>query len=308
MSRGWVTARRWALVLLFFGILLRPGYGDLPATAQVADLEVLVVVDRTRSMAALDGTGGRPRIEDAQRDLRALTEALPEARFALVTFGNHNDYVVPFTTDVGAFTDAVEHLRLEPAASGSGSRADRALEVIDAVLWSADQQHPERRRVVVYVGDGENTLEVRQKSFKGIGESIDGGVVLGYGTVTGARMPVSDDLSVTDEWVYDPLSASDALSHADPDNLQSIADQMGADFVPRSDTADGAGAAGIDAIAAELSTVGGTGARSDRPAHELTWLLGLLLLGLVLLELRTWWREMWDARDLLPDDEDGGGS
>lgn len=296
-----VTLRRLVLVLAFLGVLLRPGYGDLPATQEVADLEVLVVVDRTRSMAALDGSAGGPRIEDAQRDVLALVEQLPDARFALVTFGNRNDYAIPFTTDLATFTDAVEGIRLEPAASGSGSRADRVLDVIDAVLWSADQQHPTRRRVVVFVGDGENTIEGRQKSFKPLAAAIDAGVVLGYGTVTGARMPASDDLSVTGNWVYDPLAATDAYSHADPDNLQTIADQMGADFVPRSDAAGG-----MDSVAAELTTAGGAGARSDRPAHDLTWLLGLLVLVLVLFELHTWWREMWDARDLLPDGDTDG--
>lgn len=292
-----VTLRRLLLVLAFVGVLLRPGYGDLPAAQEVADLEVLVVVDRTRSMAALDGSDGGPRIDAAQRDLLELVAELPDARFALVTFGNRNDYAVPFTTDLETFADAVAGIRLEPAASGTGSRADRVLDVMDAVLWSADQQHPDRRRVVVFVGDGENTIEGRQKSFKPIADAIDGGVVLGYGTVTGARMPVSDDLSVTGKWVYDPLAGTDAYSHADPDNLQTIADQMGADFVPRSNVAD------MDAVAAELATVGGAGARSDRPAHDLTWLLGLLVLVLVLFELHGWWREMWDARDLLPDDD-----
>ena len=93
------------LVLALAVILLQPGFGTRAAPSQVADLEVLVVVDRTRSMAALDHQGG-PRVYGVQQDLADLAEALPGARFAMLTFGADVELELPFTSDTTTFGTA----------------------------------------------------------------------------------------------------------------------------------------------------------------------------------------------------------
>ncbi|NHA00442.1 hypothetical protein G5V59_11245 [Nocardioides sp. W3-2-3] len=63
-----VVVRRVAIALTFVIILLRPGVGQADVTTQLSDIDVLVVVDRTRSMAALDYAGNKPRIEGVRDD------------------------------------------------------------------------------------------------------------------------------------------------------------------------------------------------------------------------------------------------
>jgi Ca-activated chloride channel family protein len=289
------VARRVAIVLAFVAVLLRPGVGHTEVPTQLSDLDVLVVVDRTRSMAALDYDGREPRIIGAKADLKALAEELPGARFGMLAFGADARLLMPFTTDTSAFDAAVETLYLEAPTDGSGSRADRPVPELQEVLERAAEQSPDRRRIVVYVGDGEDTGSAAQEAghdFGDVKHLIAGGAVLGYGTEQGGPMPQSDDFDTSLGYLRDPATDDTAISHADLPHLDRIARQLGVPFDHR--TAPGGLRKIADAFAASYSD--GHGGR-DRPAqHELTWLAGLVLLGLVLVELRAGWRAVWRAR------------
>jgi len=293
VSTAVVLARRVGIVLLLVVILLQPGFGTRAAPSQVADIEVLVVVDRTRSMAALDYQGG-PRIYGAQRDLADLADALPSARFALLTYGTDAELELPFTSDATTFGTAIDTLRLEGPFDGSGSLADRPLDTMQAILERADEQHPDRRRMVVFVGDGENTADGDQRSYEDLEDLVDGGIVLGYGTDEGAKMPEADDLSTEDGFVYDQDTGEDAISRIDEDNLKTIADELAIDYAHRTEPG------GMDAIADDFEASYAFDEGEGAPAkHDLTWVFGLLLLGLVLVELRSWWRALWTSHTTL---------
>ena len=296
-----LVARRVGIVVLLLVIFLQPGFGSRAVPTETADIEVLVVVDRTRSMAALDYQDG-PRIDGVQQDLTALTDELPGARFALLTFGTDVTLELPFTSDTSAFRTGVETMRLEGPFDGSGSLVDRPLDAMRDILERAEEEHPERRRVVVFVSDGENTADGEQSSFEELDELVDGGVVLGYGTEDGARMPEADDLSTDDGFVYDQETGQDAISRIDEDNLRGVADELGIDYEHR--TAPG----GIPAIAEDFEASYAFDDRDGAPAkHDLTWVFGLLLLALVLLELRSWWQALWTSHTtLLPAGRDRG--
>ena len=291
-----VVARRIAIALTFVIVLLRPGFGQADVAEQVADVDVLVVLDRTRSMAALDHAGREPRLRGVQEDLAALAEELPGARFALLTFGAESRLTLPFTTDVAAFGAAVETIDLERPREGSGSSAGRPVPEIVEVLERADAQQPGRRRVVVFAGDGEDTTtDGEGQSYEDVAELVVGGAVLGYGTTEGAVMPASDDLGDGSGLVEDPATGGDAVSRADPENLEEIASQLDVRFLERT------GPGGIDEVVDSFGASYVNGERGDgRPAaHDLTWLFGLLLLGLVLLELRAGWLAVWRSQDAL---------
>lgn len=300
-----LIARRIGIALTFVIVLLRPGIGDADAPTQLADVDVLVVVDRTRSMAALDFADGQPRINGAKADLAALVDELPGARFGILPFGADARLVLPFTTDVTAFESAVDTIYLEGPQDGDGSRADRPVPELVEVLERAEEQRPERRRIVVYVGDGEDTSDQgSDNSFEDVADLIAGGVVLGYGTEKGAPMPSSDDLGEDGGFVLDPETNQTAISRADLGNLEDIADELGVPFTHR--TSNAGFARVTDTFDASYVDGGGGG---DRPAkHDFTWLFGLVLLGLVLLELRSGWRAAWASRTtLLPPTPKGAG-
>ena len=292
------VVRRVAIVLAFVAVLLRPGVGHTEVPSQLSDLDVLVVVDRTRSMSALDYEGRQPRIIGAKADLKALADELPGARFAMLAFGADARLLMPFTTDTSAFAAAVETLYLEGPTDGDGSRADRPVPELEQVLARAEKQSPDRRRIVVYVGDGEDTSNADGNTdgaghdFSAVRHLIAGGAVLGYGTTQGAPMPQSDDFDTSLGYLRDPKTDEDAISHADLTHLDRIARQLGVAFEHR--TAPGGLRRLVDSFAASYSD--GNGGH-DRPAqHDLTWLAALVLLGLVLIELRAGWRAVWRTR------------
>lgn len=304
MSAALTLARRLAIVLCLAAVLARPGYGEVAAPTQVADLEVLVVVDRTRSMAALDGTvdgvGERPRIEEAQADLEELVAALPGARFGLLTFGFDVQLELPFSRDTAAFTAAVQTLRLESPTGGIGSSVERPRQEMLDVLTRSHQQYPDRRRIVVFVSDGERTADGAPSSMAQVGRLTDDGVVLGYGTTDGATMPVAADLRELDpedpgELVIDPRTSEPAISQADPAALRTLADDLGVPFAARP---GGAGAADMTALAEgfEASYAIEEGDAAARSAHDLTWVAALALFALVLIEVALGWHAAWSAR------------
>lgn len=288
-----VVARRVGIVLAFLAVLARPGIGEAEAPTEVADLEVLVVMDRTRSMAALDHAGNAPRIVGATADLAELAGSLPGARFAVLAFGAESRLVLPFTSDSSAFNAALQTFDLEGPQDGIGSRADRPVPELVEVLERAEEERPDRRRVVVYVGDGEDTGTGADHSFRDVRELAEGGIVLGYGTPEGAVMPVSDDYTTEDGFVRDNTTYDNAISRADLDNLRQIAEELDVPFEHRTT------AGGMEQVAESFEASyleGGEG----RPAeHDLTWLAGLVLLGLVLVELRSAWRALWRAQRTL---------
>lgn len=279
---------RGLMVLAVLGVLVRPGVGTAESQARASDIEMLVVVDRTTSMVAEDHDGGQPRIDGVRRDLRALAESLPGARFSLITFGRIVRTELPFTSDVESFTTAIETLRIEGQFDGDGSSVDKPLEDVLATLERAREQHPDRRRVVVFVSDGENTTsEGEQASFAPVADLSDGGLVLGYGTEEGGRMRIDEG---RDSFVYDSEAGGEARSRIDEENLEQIAGEMDVDYLHRT------GPGGLDAWADSLEAEYTPDGREARAAHELYWVFALLLFALALLELRIGWRGYLVAR------------
>ena len=297
---AWIVVRRagerrwWLLrglmVLLALAIVLRPGLGEQPAEARTSDLEVLVVVDRTLSMSALDWDGGEPRLAGVRSDMRELTEALPGARFSLVTAGRNVRQELPFTSDTTAFLAAVDTVRPEGLFAGAGSRVDRPLDEMTTILEEAADARPDRRRLVVLVTDGENTVDSPQESFAPVAPLVDGGVVLGYGTEEGGKMP-TDYEDTSSGFVYDTQSGADALSRLDADNVATIADQMGVDHLERSRPG------GLDDWAAGVDSRFVDDDEDKAPAkRDLTWVLALALFAVALVELRRDWSGLHAAR------------
>ncbi|MDQ6521964.1 VWA domain-containing protein [Nocardioides sp. LHD-245] len=306
-----VLARRVGIVLLFVVILLRPGFGRADVPTQLADVDVVVVIDRTRSMAALDHpgeSGPEPRITGARADLTALAEALPGARFGMLAFGTDARVVLPFTADSAAFDAAVETLYLEGPKDGVGSRADRPVPELKEMLERAAEKAPERRRIVVYVGDGEDTTDGDttdgDQTYADLDDLVAGGVVLGYGTPQGAPMPQDDELDGSLGYVQDPETGDTAVSRADLDNLREIADELDVAFEHRT------GPGGLERVAESFRASYSDGAGGhQRPAkNDLTWLAAVLLLGLLLLELHAGWRAVWSSRHTLAPRRGGDGS
>lgn len=284
---GWVI--RLLMVLCVIGVVVRPGVGERPVSKQVSDLEVLVVVDRTTSMSALDWDGANPRLDGVRADLAEITRSMPGSRFSLITFGRFTRTELPFSSDAEAFRTVLATLEREDSFDGAGSRVDAPLEEMTRTLTSAEEERPDRRRVVLFLSDGENTVDApAQDSFAELAELVDDGLVLGYGTEEGAHMPY--DVEEAGEGYIKDGSYDDAVSRLGEDNLRKVADEMGLDYRHR--TAPG----GLADWAHGVERSFGDDGAGTRAAHEVFWVPGLVLFGLGLLELWLGWRGLLAAR------------
>lgn len=259
-SRGSLrSAGRWlgrlAMVGLLILIALRP---TIPTEGQgpraSGGLEVYVVVDTTSSMAAEDWGDGQPRLDGVKADLERLVDGLEGAQFSLVTFDAVAVQRVPLTSDSAAMDSAVSVLRQEITTYSRGSSIDAAVPVLEDLLADAKALNPDQRRVLFYLGDGEQTAALQPGTFEALAPYLDGGAVLGYGTEEGGRMreffgerptqfgdtatPAPQD-PVTEEpptYIQDRSAAepADALSRIDEQALRAVAEQLGVQYLHRS--------------------------------------------------------------------------
>lgn len=279
--RSWML--RLLMVLLLVGIALRPSLpSDSAGPVQTGGLEVYFVLDTTSSMAAEDAGQAQPdrpgtRLAAAAADVVAIADALAGAQFSLTTFDASTVQRVPLTSDATALASATSALSPEISYYSRGSSIDAPLEFLAGLLAEAEETHPERRRVLFYLGDGEQTREQQPESFAELAPYLDGGAVLGYGTAQGARMRVFDGYAADDDptaplYIQDPMSGAPAVSRIDEGNLQVIASQLGVPFHRRGgdEPVDGI-VAGIDV--GEVSTTEG----SFSGPVEFYWILALPL-------------------------------
>lgn len=275
---GWV---RLALVAVLGLVLLHPGVGAGPSRSGSSNLEVLVVLDTTTSMAAEDWAGGPTRLDGVRQNLARLAQDLGGSRFALITFGRVARLEMPFSSDTTAFLAAVSSVHREDPFDGTGSGMDRPLDTMREVLTRARDQHPERRRVVVFLSDGEVTEQSGpQQSYAELAPLVDGGAVVGYGTTAGGRMQVFEGARGAGSYVFDQSTGAEARSKIDEPNLRRIAGELGIGYVHSTD------ARSLDTVASGIDIDHAAGDRDVPATHDLTWVLALVLAVLALVELR----------------------
>lgn len=234
---GWL--RPAAIVGLLLLAAVRPGVPGGSVRAAAADLNVFFVVDTTSSIAAEDYGNGVPRLNGVRKDIKAIAAELAGARFSLVTFDSQAVVRMPLTTDASAL-DALTSV-LEPQATvySTGSSVTVARTVLNERLKAARDTHPERPRIVYYLGDGEQTSGKEPESMQVDASLVNGGAVLGYGTAEGGRMKEKTSYSAEEGTGYiqdrSGGSAGDAVSRIDENTLRDIAAQLGVPYVHRAD-------------------------------------------------------------------------
>lgn len=236
--RDWLF--RGSLVLLLLSAALRPGVPGGSSQAATADVSVFFVVDTSSSIAAEDYGDGSPRLEGVRQDIMAIASELAGARFSLLTFDSNAVVRMPLTTDTTALDTSVSVLEPQVTAFSKGSSVTAAGTLLAERLRAARDSHPERPRLVYYLGDGEQTSAQAAEPLRVGGGLVDGGAVLGYGTAGGGRMKENTGQGpgqdVAAGYIQDRSSGmgGDALSVIDEIRLQGISGQLGIPYVHRS--------------------------------------------------------------------------
>lgn len=291
------VVRRAALAPAVLAMVLGPGDQEAVAPEVAPELDVVVAVDRTTSMSALDDPSGS-RITAVRRDLVELGDQMGPARFSLVTFGTSATVRLPFTSDRAIFREEAASIQVERADDGSGSSVGRAVPLLEELFVRTSGSSTERLPVLVLVSDGENTSPEEQASFRTLAGRTVAAVVLGYGTPDGGPMPLERvDLEERPPPLADPGpvvtdrdTGEAAVSRLDPANLTRIAEELDATYLPPEEGRS------MAQVAADLAERAYADLEPGRPQRELRWVWALLTLLLVLPELRTGWRAWLGAR------------
>jgi len=139
-----------ALVSAFLA-LARPQWGRGTKLVPATNLDVVVVLDFSKSMYARDIAPSR--IARAKAEVAKLTRDLPGARFAAVAFAGE-PMSFPLTSDAAAIAQFFRQLEPNDMPVG-GTAIARALERARELL-ARDPKSKEHMRVIVLVTDGED--------------------------------------------------------------------------------------------------------------------------------------------------------
>ncbi|WP_218712742.1 VWA domain-containing protein [Arthrobacter sp. BF1] len=289
LAKG-ATPARWrygALVLLVLIACARPGLVGASAPVANTELNVYFVVDVTPSVAAEDYNGKSPRLDGMKEDIRALATELAGARFSLLTFDSKASVTMPLTTDATALDTMTQVLTPKAVYISQGSSISVAKQLLAQRLAAAAKTHPERPRLVFYLGDGEQTADSAPEPFKENVELIDGGAVLGYGTAAGGKMrEFSFSSGSPGGYILDKSkNYQPAISRIDEKALAGIAEQLQVPYVHREQPENISAALGKASPKAAASAPEGTDSRPGAGRTELYWIFALAAFGVAAWEL-----------------------
>ncbi|MER7070741.1 VWA domain-containing protein [Terrabacter sp. NPDC000476] len=226
--------RLTAVVLLLGVAAVRPAVAGEQVDTTAANLNVYFVVDTTSSIIAEDYGDGAPRVSGVASDIAAIAQALPGARYSVLTFDQAARVRLPLTTDTTALDAAVETLLPESYEASRGTSVSEANDRLKTLLQQADARTPERGRVVYYFGDGEQTAPDAPAPFDIDRSLVNGGAVLGYGTTGGGRMKATRSrFDTSNDYIKDPTTGEDARSVISEDTLRDIGTQLGLPYLHR---------------------------------------------------------------------------
>lgn len=242
----WNFIRQIIIVLLIFGMNMRLLLPTNNAKVIDKEIDVLFVVDNTISMLAEDYTSkDLRRIDGAKEDIKSIVDAFPDARFAMITFNNRAELVVPYTHETDLILRTVDGLEGVLPINADGTSLNMSIDTTfntlerncDFISDDEDEQianknKPKRIQLVFFISDGEITNHEGLESFEDIGYFVDSGAVLGYGTEKGAQMTVLDIYSgyVPLQYYDENLNKVTAISSIDEDNLEDIAEDINVEY------------------------------------------------------------------------------
>lgn len=224
--------RQIIIVVLLFVVNLRITITSGEASKVSANVDVTFIVDNTISILAEDYNGNERRLDAVKAHCKYITEQLNGASFSVISFDNEVKKLVPFTIDNNMANQAIKVLNGQTQMYARGTSLNDVLGKLGDMLESSRETY----KVVFFISDGEITNSEELKSFPGLKDYLDTGVVLGYGTEKGAGMrPISFSGDPEEptylEYYDDDFELKKAISKIDEGNLKSIANDFGVDYV-----------------------------------------------------------------------------
>lgn len=217
--------REFGIALLLLVVAVRPTIGGV-STTWTSGADVVIMIDRTSSMGALDWNGDRPRMDGVRADVAQLVSQLSGSRFTVIVFDNNARVALPFTTDSSAVVSLVDAMDWRTASYGNGSDITEGFSLARSVLAEAARTHPDSERQLYYLGDGEQTRHVRPRSMEPLAQYVTSATVLGYGSSSGAPMLRTPSLPRHAASSYVTVRGHRAVSRMDEPTLSAMASQV----------------------------------------------------------------------------------
>ncbi len=274
--------RRILMVGLLFVINLRVMVPTGEARVATNNLDVLFVIDDTSSMNAEDYNGRATRLSGVKADCGRIVDRLGGARFSVIAFNNDAKVLTPYTQDADITMEAIETLGPVEDFYARGTSLNTPVEAMTESLETSRQKGG-RRRVVFLISDGEITDDSKLESYGKMAKLVDDGAVLGYGTSSGGYMKQTTLSDSGENYIIDYSSEhfDRAVSRIDEGNLQSIARDLGVDYINMGKQNN------LDGKLAAIQNAASSGTEvSDESNYDDTYYLAVIpLLGLLLWEM-----------------------
>lgn len=228
--------RQILIIILLFVINIRIMVQNDEVEVMTCNVDVLFVIDTTISMNAEDyGSKNDTRLQGVINDCTYIVRELEGANFSIITFDNDAKVEIPYTKNNDSLENAINCLKTMEELYARGSSLNQPLETMENVLSQSSKKN-NRKRILFFISDGEITNNEELKSFDGVKKYVDGGAVLGYGTVNGGNMKnlsktYNDGKAI--DYIYDKTSYpyKKAISKLDEENLKKIAKDIDIEYI-----------------------------------------------------------------------------
>jgi Ca-activated chloride channel family protein len=220
-----VQSGLYGLGLLLFGFALaQPQCGSKSELMKRKGIDVVVVLDASKSMLARDVQPSR--LERAKLELGTLLDELKGDRVGLVVFAGDAFIQSPLTSDYSAvklFLRAVDPEQMPQGGSNIGAALSLARQVLD----NADRGAKER--VVVLLSDGEDLFGEVNEAVDGLKDGNVQVLAIGVGSESGEPIPVYNRRGEFVDYKKD-TNGETVITRLDRAGLTSIAEATGGAF------------------------------------------------------------------------------
>jgi Ca-activated chloride channel family protein len=284
--RGWRRGLGLAALALLIVSAAGPETSGKPVLLPQKGLDVLFVVDVSKSMRARDVLPDR--LERAKAEIGAALPRFAEHRVGIVAFAGTAFVQCPLTTDIEAVRLFLNDLTPDTVPQGGTALAEGLQIALNAIRAEDEGQGTKNTagRVIVVVTDGEDHeggLEPVAKELKETGATV---VLIGVGSTLGEPIPVVDKDGKVTGYVKDRTGQT-VMTRMSPEVLNEVATQVGGEFVDGTSAPD----LGLREVEAKIAGLEKRDLESrvqtdyvDRTWMPLVFAMLLLLVGLVLPE------------------------
>lgn len=225
----WKKRFFFAACLFFLLGTLRPQWGISEEAIEYKGLDILWVLDVSKSMRALDFSTENQtvnRLQVSKSMINNFVQKRSQDRFGLIAFAGDSFVSVPLTFDRTLFLNFLEDTSEKDVARG-GTNLQEAIGVsLERLTVNKDE---ERGRAIILITDGDQTVNTEIENLSAsAGKNNIPIFTIGVGSLDGVRIPEGRD--VFGRMVYKQYKGHDVVTKLNESVLKRIASLSGGEY------------------------------------------------------------------------------